>query len=252
MENKKFSTLAALKFGFETAIEHIIFFLGMFVSWSVAFLALGTIVALFAAPYVSRVMYSLQDLNLNLSITQSREIAAILVDRAPFLFSGSFFSGFLFVLLLFKILSVFLLLGLIKVALEFYDLHTATFKSLFDQGRYLLRGVVATGLYSLMVIVGLALFVVPGIIWAIQFGFVNQLIVDKNMSILQAFRASSDLTRASRLHIYGLLFILYIINVIASVLFGMLLVLTVPASILAWTYAYRKLQALPAVRGTHR
>lgn len=245
MENKKFSIVEALKFGLSTTLEHILFFLGMFVTWFAAFLGLSTIVGLIAAPYLSKFLEYIS--TTEVGVIQSRDFALRLVQQAPSLV-GILFSGFFVVVFLFKLLATYLMLGLVKVSLEFYDLHTATFKSLFMQARYLVRSFIATGLYALMVLLGLTLFIVPGIIWAIQFGFVNQLIVDKNMSIFQAFHASSDLTRRARLHLFGLFFVLYVINILASLLLGILLCFTIPLTVLAWTYAYRKLQALPAVR----
>ncbi len=103
--------------------------------------------------------------------------------------------------------------------------------------------------YSLLIFVGLILLIVPGIVWAVKYQFVTYLIVDKGMSVKEAFRASADMTQGKKMWMLGYSFVS-----LGVVLLGLLALIigVVPAAgtvMLGSMYIYRQLSTsaeLPA------
>lgn len=98
-------------------------------------------------------------------------------------------------------------------------------------------------LFSLIVSVGLVLLVIPGILWAAQFAFAPFLVVDQQRDPIAALKESSRLTRGQRpqLIVFGLA--VFGVNLLGALAFGVGLLLTVPTSVLAAAYVFRRLQA---------
>lgn len=112
-----------------------------------------------------------------------------------------------------QIISVFLNLGLIRVCLNLVSGKTADVTQLFGEGSKLLRAVLAAILFGLAVAVGIVLLIVPGIYVALRYGQFLYAIVDKDLSIGDAFRYSGELTKDKimSLFVYAILSILVVI-----------------------------------------
>ena len=106
--------------------------------------------------------------------------------------------------------------------------------------------------YGFVVVVGLALLVVPGVYLSIRFMFVPILIVDKELTIKEAFKKSTTLTKGVKWKLLGLALILGLImlptNAIFSnseyVLQGAFVVLVSPFVMLSYIKVYRFLLGL--------
>ena len=107
-------------------------------------------------------------------------------------------------------------------------------------------------LVGFVVVVGLALLVVPGVYLSIRFMFVPILIVDKELTIKEAFKKSTTLTKGVKWKLLGLALILGLImlptNAIFSnseyVLQGAFVVLVSPFVMLSYIKVYRFLLGL--------
>ena len=146
------------------------------------------------------------------------------------------FVSSLLVLLFWQIL----LLGYTKLSLEVHDKGSSTVVVLFSGFRYLPRYFVACALYCAMVALGLLLFIVPGIYWAIRFGYFRYFIVDKQAGIVDSLKASFAATRGQVWDLIALwisLGILYGIGNVSRV--GSFI--TFPAATLAYIAVYRQL-----------
>ena len=101
---------------------------------------------------------------------------------------------------------------------------------------------VATGfLYVLLVIVGLFLFIIPGIYFAVKYGYTLYFIVDRNAKIGEAFSLSAQATKGNKWNLIGLGILIVLINVAGAIalLYGLLV--TIPVTMLASAYAFNKL-----------
>lgn len=205
MERKHFSIGEALKWGFKTLFDQIMFFLVLGLVFLGLYLAVSGVSALILSLVAQRV---LEDDPLILIL------AAVLIVALSVVFMGLF-------------------LGLIKIMLDMYDHGKAEIKTLFSQGHLVFRFVAASLLFGLLVGIGMAFFVIPGIYFLCRYFFFNYAMVDKNLGVLEAFQESSRLTEGARWQILGLSIISWFINMVPLLAF---------ATLLAAVYAYRHQQ----------
>lgn len=144
--------------------------------------------------------------------------------------------------LAFWILNMLVSLGGIKISLALTDGKKAEFADLFNGYSLLINFILASILYALIVVFGMVLLIVPGIIFAIMFHFYSYLIVDKNMSPVDALKESKKLTSGSKwqLFLFGLVLLLLNVAGVLALLVGLLI--TVPVTMIAYAYVFRKLQ----------
>lgn len=141
-----------------------------------------------------------------------------------------------------QVFQVVLALLLTRMAMKLYDGEP------FDlaQPGPLLVGfwpyLLTTFLYGLLVSVGLVLLIVPGILLGLAFGFAPFFTAEGQRDVVEAFRASSRLTRNNRKQLFGLALLLLGVNLLGLLALGIGVVVTVPISALAVVYAFRRLQ----------
>ncbi|KAA3661034.1 MAG: DUF975 family protein [Calditrichaeota bacterium] len=132
-------------------------------------------------------------------------------------------------------------MGFFKIALKVYDGQEPDFNDLIANFHLFLYYFAAGLLYGVMVLVGVLLFIIPGIILAIQFYFAFYLIVDKAMGPISALEMASKLSRGSRWDLFVFFLALIILNIIGAMLLLIGLFATIPMSLFATAYVYRKL-----------
>jgi uncharacterized membrane protein len=161
-----------------------------------------------------------------------------LIGRATGSTIGSILVGFVgfFVALL-------LALGWLRVALETTKGVKPEVGDLFKfegYGPYIL----ASLLFALGFYIGLILCIVPGIIFAVAFGFYGFVVVERGdgVGVVESLKASADLTRGYRWQLFGLGIVLVLINLVGALLCGVGLLFTSGITILAWAYTYRWLK----------
>lgn len=103
-------------------------------------------------------------------------------------------------------------------------------------------------LYSLIVAVGFALLIVPGVIWGLKFGFATFLVVDQKLNPMDALRESSRLTNGVKGTLFAFALLLLGVNILGAIALGIGLIVTVPTSIIAAAYVLRRLQARVALQ----
>jgi len=103
--------------------------------------------------------------------------------------------------------------------------------------------VLASILFYIGFVVGLILLVVPGIIFAVVYGFYGFVIAERGdgVGVGEALKRSAEITRGHRWQLIGLAIVLFLINVVGFLACGIGLLFTWGISILAWAYAYRTL-----------
>jgi len=202
MDKKNFSIDEALKFGWNTMKANFWFFFGVFV---IAF-------AVIYIPYV----------------------IGVLCARSAYGFSFIFHVAS-------AVLSFIVNIGLIKIALKFVDGGKPEVKDLFDFHGCFWRYVGGSFLYGLIYRAGIILLVVPGIIWAIMFQYFGYCIVSEKISIMDALEKSRRLTKTVRWKLLGFGIVLALINYLGALVLLVGLFATVPTTIVAYAYVFRKL-----------
>lgn len=141
-------------------------------------------------------------------------------------------------------------LGLLKIAINFADGVKSDFKELFSQYKVIWRFLGASILYGLIVLGGLILLVVPGIIWAIKFQFYQYFIVDKNSGIKESLRLSAQATQGVKWQLFLFVLSIILLNVLGALALMVGLLVTIPVTMVAIAYVYRKLSSQMEIPAT--
>ena len=200
---QKFSIKEALVFGWETTTNNLVFFLGLIALYAVFSFSIGYMGDLF-------------------------EEAGILL-------------GSVTIFIIAIVVGTILEMGILLITLELYDQKRPHYKDILIPKNHLLSYLIAKIVYGLIIIVGFILLIVPGIIWALKYTFVRYFIVDKGLSIKEAFSESSKITSGSKWNLFLLSILLVLINILGALAFGVGLLLSIPITIMAYAYVYRKL-----------
>jgi len=198
---QRFSKKEAIKFGFNLVKKNIIFFVILYV-----------IIILISGFFSS--------------------LRAVTIENS----TG---ASLLFGLLEF-IANLVISMGVINIGLKLVDGEKAKYKDLFYY-KPILNYFLASIAQGFIVIAGFILLIIPGVIFAVRLQYINYLIVDKNAGPIEAIKKSWNITRGSTWNLFFLGILLFLINILGVLCLLVGLFVTVPLSLLANTFVYRKL-----------
>lgn len=141
------------------------------------------------------------------------------------------------------VLEAAVTMGFIRASLRVTDGDKPQLSNLLDCIPLFLKYFFSTLLYFLIILGGLLLLVVPGIIWSIKFSFYGYFIVDQAQGPLKALKSSARITAGAKMKIFLLGLALLAINALGALALVVGLFVTVPLSMVAFAYAFRKLEA---------
>ena len=141
--------------------------------------------------------------------------------------------------------SVLISMGLIRIALKIVDGKPIETADLFQRVDLALPYIIASFIVWIMVGIGFVFLIVPGIYLAITFGFFGYNIVDKEHGIMQSIEQSAAITKAQKWDLFGFGVALLFFNLAGAIALGIGLLVTIPVSLLAMAYVYRKLNGEP-------
>jgi uncharacterized membrane protein len=155
--------------------------------------------------------------------------------------SGSFFVRILFQLAGWLI-GLFLALGWFRVALEITRGTRPEVGDVFKAegyGPYIVASIV----FGIGFFIGLLLFVIPGIIFAVIFGFYGFVAAEQgNAAVaMDTLKRAAQITEGHRWQLFGLAIVLALINLVGALACGVGLLFTSGITIIAWAYTYRRL-----------
>ncbi len=202
MANDRFSIKEALRYGFDSFKKNLGFFIGF-------------MVIMLAATMIPEFL-----------------IDKLFVPKtAPFI--------------IFKLVArlIGIILGMVatRISLDIHDKGAADLSTLGDLmplSPYYLGGKI---LYGLIVLVGLFLLVVPGCIWAYMFLYVGYLTIDKGLGPVAALQESRAITHGYKVDLFLFSLVVAVLNLIGAVVLLIGLFVTIPMSLMASAYIYRKL-----------
>ena len=116
-----------------------------------------------------------------------------------------------------------------------------SFSQFYLNWRSLLSWIISSILFALMITIGLAFLIVPGLlIWA-TFGFFYFFILDKNLGPIAALEESMIATRGIRWHILGLFLVCFGLNLLGFICFGLGVLISFPVTLIAIAAVYRNI-----------
>lgn len=132
-------------------------------------------------------------------------------------------------------------IGLTRIVLRVCDGQQPEYSDLYNGLALFFKYLLASILYGLIVAAGLILLIVPGIMWAVRFGFYGFLVVDQGAGPVEALRRSSALTQGARWNLFVFGLMLFGIVVLGALALMVGLFLAVPTALVAAAYVYRRL-----------
>lgn len=110
---------------------------------------------------------------------------------------------YIFLVALISIIMVIFYMQAIKMSLDLLERKPFVIKDFFSVPKNILPFIIGLFLCSLIAQAGTLLLIVPGIIWSLKFSMVPFLIVDKNLSAVEALKESARLTQGVKLKLLG-------------------------------------------------
>lgn len=136
------------------------------------------------------------------------------------------------------IFSLFFQVGLIKMTLGAIDGKQTSAGDFFRVSPIaVLNFVLTMFMYSILVVVGLILLIVPGIYWAIKYGYAGYSVLDKGYSPIRAFKESGHITEGVKWDVFLLWHVLGFLSAVGGYFFvGFFVILPISLLVMAWTY----------------
>lgn len=132
-------------------------------------------------------------------------------------------------------------MGYINIGLIYCDGKKAKFRDFFTSYPLLMKYIIGSFLYGLIMMVGFILLIVPGIIWGIKFQFFGYFIVEQKCGPVEALKRSSATTKDVRWKLLLFGFVLYCVNLLGVIALIIGIFATTPTTLVAYTYVYREL-----------
>jgi uncharacterized membrane protein len=149
--------------------------------------------------------------------------------------------AFAFVLWLLRtIVNLVIGIGVTNICLKFLDNKKPQYKDLFYY-KPIVNFFLASLVEGLIVLGGFILLIIPGIFFALRLQYATYLVVDKNLGPMEAIKTSWRITKGNVWNLFFFGILLFLINILGVLCLLIGLFITVPLSMLATTFVYRKL-----------
>lgn len=147
------------------------------------------------------------------------------------------------------IYSMIVGIGVIVITLKLVRGEKPELADLFQHYKLFFNYLIGVLLYGLMVILGLILFIIPGVYLGLKYQFVSYFIVDKKMNPIDAFKASGEATQGNIWHLFGMYCIFIGLTILGALALVVGLFVTTPIIMLAYAYIYDQLSKDVALTG---
>lgn len=161
----------------------------------------------------------------------------------PFPEQGSMSVAGIAIALLCMVFSLLFSLGYTQNMFQTLDGEEPQFSAYGQQSRKIITWLIAGLIYTIIVIAGLALLVLPGIYLAIRLQFFYTSIVEEDTGIVTSLKRSWEITRGQTMPLF-LLLLMVIGFTVLGLAFGVIgIFVTCPLTGLMYCYVFRKLTA---------
>lgn len=208
--NVEFNSREALSFGWDAISDRIEFFLGTYLVYALVLLIHGIFLVL-TVVFAANASYGLA------------VIFGIITWVLGAIVYAAIFTGY------------------IKTSLLLVDKEDFGIADLRPTLGQLWKVIVGGILYFTIVGIGLLLFIVPGIIWAIKYYPFGWLIIDQDLGIIDAFEKSSEITQGHKGELFRFFFSCGLVLLGGALLCLIGLVIAFPVVLAANAHVYREL-----------
>ncbi|QLQ09365.1 MAG: hypothetical protein HZY75_01940 [Nocardioidaceae bacterium] len=161
-------------------------------------------------------------------------------NRSTELFgAATFFS--LVLSLVQQVVSWIVSAGIVKGALDIVNGRRLDIGTMF-KGFDMVQVIIAALLVSIVTTIGFFLCILPGLIAAFLLSFTTYFLIDQKLPAVDAMKASFNFVKDNVGQVLVFLIAMVALNIIGACACGVGLLITIPVSIIAQAYAFRKLQ----------
>ena len=140
------------------------------------------------------------------------------------------------------IVSIVSAIFVVKIGLRLYDNEKiVSYDFLSFSTALFFKFLLGYVLYTILVVIGFFLLVVPGVYLAIKYQYVQYLIIEKNMDVIDAFKESGKMTDGHKWNLFLLALLFLIIAALGAMALGIGLLVAIPIIMVAQAYVYKKL-----------
>ncbi|MDR0698737.1 MAG: glycerophosphoryl diester phosphodiesterase membrane domain-containing protein [Tannerella sp.] len=144
-----------------------------------------------------------------------------------------------------SILCLFLLclfqLGYLKNCFQTLDGDEPQFSSYGQVSRKLPGYIVAYLIYAIVIIIGIVLFVIPGIYLMLRLQFFIASMVDENTGIIKSFKRSWEITKGHSMRLFVVMLIMIAIYIIGYIVLFVGMFVAIPLITLMYGVVFRRL-----------
>jgi hypothetical protein len=176
-------------------------------------------------------------------------IIQIVPDRVGTLFVKNNPALWLLFLIFGIALDSLIAMGQIEIALKLCDGEKVRFDDLFSCANLILKYIVVSILYSLIVLGGLILLIIPGYIFAIKYQFCFYFLVDQNTGIIESLKKSGEITDGAKLDLFLFGWILAGIVLLGIFCMCVGIFAALPTAMVAHAWVFRQLNAKAGLPG---
>ena len=148
--------------------------------------------------------------------------------------------------LILRLIGLVLGMASTRISLELHDAGQPNLDKLKDLLPLIPSYIGGKILYGLIVLVGLILLIVPGIIVGYMFLYVGYLIIDRGLGPIDALQESRALTDGYKMDLFLFSLAVAFINIAGVLCLFVGLFVTIPVTLMASVFVYRRLSPLEA------
>ncbi|WP_075558610.1 hypothetical protein [Parabacteroides timonensis] len=152
-------------------------------------------------------------------------------------------TGTIIINLISCIISSIFALGYMKNIFQALDGEEPQFSAYGQQARKIITYLVANIFMGIIVLLGICLFVIPGIYLALRLQFYAALIVEDDAGIIESLQRSWEITRGQGMSLFMLMLAMIGICILGFILLGIGIFVAMPLIYMMYAYAFRKLNA---------
>jgi len=165
-------------------------------------------------------------------------VFSLLIMHAMTSYSGTIIGNLIFI-----IISLVFNLGYMKNLFQTLDGDEPQFSAYGQQAHKIGTYFVASLIYYILVLIGMALLIIPGIYISLRLQFFAQFIVEEDAGIVESLKKSWEITQDQALPLFILLLVIIGITIVGLILFVVGLFVAVPFIMLMQCYVFRKLNS---------
>lgn len=200
----KFTISDVFKTAWRCTKEQIWVLAGLYIGYII----LSMIIALFAMP------------------AQSSITGQIIVNLITLIFTSAFYLGYY------------------KNMFQALDGEEPQFSAYGQQSRKIFTFIIATLIYIIIILLGFALFIVPGFYLMLRLQFASAFIVEEDSGIIESLKRSWEITKGQGMQLFLLFLVMMLVFLVGFILVVVGIFVAIPVVYMMYCYTFRKLNAL--------